>query len=149
MAGFGTVVGVSSLYETEPIGPEQPDFLNAAVLLSVELAPETLLEELLDLERAEGRVRRERWGPRVLDLDILWIDGCAVDTPALKVPHPSLAARAFALLPLLEVAPAATDPRSGRPLSEARADLKGQRIRVVEGPRWSAGYSPKTRGSRS
>ncbi len=149
MVGFASVVRVSSLYESAPIGPEQPDFLNAAALLSTELSPRSLLSELLEVERAQGRVRGERWGPRILDLDILWIDGLAVDTPTLCIPHRSLNARAFALLPLLEVAPGATDPRSGCLLSEGRMALKEQRIRVAEGPGWAAAESTKTRGSRS
>ena len=149
MSRFATILRVSSLYESAPIGPEQPDFLNAAVLLSTELTPQPLLDELLGVERAQGRVRRERWGPRIVDLDILWIGGVVVDSPSLSVPHPALLTRAFALLPLLDVAPTAIDPRSGSPFSEARGDLKEQRIRIVEGSRWAAGYSPNSGGSRS
>lgn len=149
ITGFSTLARASSLYESAPIGPEQPDFLNAAVLLSTDLTPQGLLDELLRVERTQGRVRRERWGPRTVDLDILWIDGSVVDSPTLSVPHPGLGARAFALLPLLEVAPDAIDPRSGIPLAGGRAALNEQRIRVIEGSAWAAGCSPNTRGSRS
>jgi 2-amino-4-hydroxy-6-hydroxymethyldihydropteridine diphosphokinase len=114
----GELEAVSSLYDTVPVGgPPQPRYLNAAARLRTPLSPRALLEALLAIERSEGRERRDRWGPRPLDLDILWIAGLFVDEPGLSVPHPRLAERAFALLPLLEVAPDATDPRTGRPLS--------------------------------
>ena len=106
----------SSVYETEALlGPSQgpqPPFLNAAVLLETGLAPETVLDELLAIERAHGRVRREKWGARTLDLDILWIDGMRVHTDRLTVPHPRLHERAFALRPLLDVVPGAKDPET-------------------------------------
>ena len=107
------VLAVSSLYETLPIGPDQPLFLNAAARLTTRERPERLLEQLLEIERAAGRVRVERWGPRTLDLDLLWIDGLVVDVPGLAVPHRELLGRPFALMPLLDVAPLATDPRTG------------------------------------
>jgi 2-amino-4-hydroxy-6-hydroxymethyldihydropteridine diphosphokinase len=106
----------SRVYETAPVGgPEQPSFLNAAILVSYELSPVELLDRLLAIEARLGRVRLERWGPRVIDLDLLWIDGVAIDEPRLVVPHPRLHERAFALRPLLDVAPDARDPRSGAP----------------------------------
>jgi 2-amino-4-hydroxy-6-hydroxymethyldihydropteridine diphosphokinase len=109
----GEVVARSSLYSSAAVGPPQPDYLNAAIRLHTELEPRELLDRLLAIERDLGRERRERWGPRVIDLDILWIAGHAVDEPGLTVPHPRLGERPFALLPLIEVAPDATDPRSG------------------------------------
>lgn len=109
------IVGKSRVYETAPVGPAQPDFLNAAVLVETELAPEGLLDALLAIEARLGRVRRERWGPRVIDLDVLWIDGIVVDGPRLVVPHPHLRERAFALAPMLELVPDARDPRTGAP----------------------------------
>jgi 2-amino-4-hydroxy-6-hydroxymethyldihydropteridine diphosphokinase len=119
----GQVVARSALYETEPVGPPQPRYLNAAVLLRTELAAERLLEALLAVEAKLGRVRRERWGPRVLDLDILWVDGAVVRTPALTVPHPSLRERPFALRPLLDVAPSARDPADGIAYAAVLASL--------------------------
>ena len=107
---LGDVVRASAIYETDPVGEPQPNFLNAAVRLQTKLPPAELLERLLDIERGLGRIRRERWGPRVIDLDILWCDGVVVRTERLVVPHAELRARAFALLPLLDVAPEATDP---------------------------------------
>lgn len=104
------VLAVSPVYETSPVGgPPQGDFLNAAVCLTWDGEPLALLDALLAIERELGRVRDAptvvRWGPRTIDLDILWIDGLTLSSDRLTVPHPRLAARAFALLPLLDVAP--------------------------------------------
>ena len=99
----------SRVYETAPVGgPPQPSFLNAAIYAECILSPVALLDELLAIEAALGRVRAAetvRFGPRTIDLDILWIEGVTLDEPRLVVPHPRLALRAFALVPLLEVAP--------------------------------------------
>jgi len=101
------VVDRSPTYETAPVGgpPGQGPFLNGAVLLRTRLGPRPLLDRLLAIERGLGRRRRERWGPRVIDLDLLWMEGVAVDEPGLTVPHPRLLERAFALGPLLDVLP--------------------------------------------
>jgi 2-amino-4-hydroxy-6-hydroxymethyldihydropteridine diphosphokinase len=113
-ARLGDLLAVSSLYETAPVGPPQPAYLNAALLLRTELEPDALFDRLLAIEREHGRVRAERWGPRTLDLDLLLIVGRSVQSERLTVPHPALAERAFALLPLLEVAPDAREPSSAR-----------------------------------
>ena len=110
------VVAVSSWRETEPWGPvEQPPFLNGAAALETDLDPGALLEVLLDVERRLGRVRREgeRWGPRVIDLDVLLYGDLVVDEPGLAVPHPHLHERRFALEPLAELAPDALVPGRG------------------------------------
>jgi len=103
------VVARSHVYETAPVGGvSQPEFLNAAVLVECTLTPLALLDALQGIEAELGRTRGPtdvRWGPRTIDLDVLWIDGLAIDEPRLVVPHPRLAERAFALVPLLEVAP--------------------------------------------
>ena len=96
----------SKLYRTPAWGvAEQPDFINAAALLETRLPPRDLLDALLDIERSFGRERHgsERWGPRVLDLDLLLYDSAVIDEPGLRVPHPHLHERAFALLPLVEI----------------------------------------------
>jgi 2-amino-4-hydroxy-6-hydroxymethyldihydropteridine diphosphokinase len=126
---LGTFVAVSSVYETDPVGPPQPSFLNAAVRLRVALPPESLLVELLRIESAAGRERRERWGPRTLDLDILWIQGVVCQSPALTVPHPELCSRAFALVPLLDVAPEAADPTTGSAYRSVLAGLETASVR--------------------
>jgi 2-amino-4-hydroxy-6-hydroxymethyldihydropteridine diphosphokinase len=104
---------VSRVYETSPVGgPPQDDFLNAAVLVATSLDPLVLLDGLQIIERDLGRMRDVRWGPRTIDLDILWGKGLVVDTARLVVPHPRLAQRSFALAPLLEIVPDAIDPRT-------------------------------------
>jgi 2-amino-4-hydroxy-6-hydroxymethyldihydropteridine diphosphokinase len=118
LRGLGQVVAVSRIYETAALGPPQPDYLNAAVLLESSLAPAELLSELLAIERNHGRVRLERWGPRTLDLDVLWADDLVLDERDLSIPHPELGSRPFALMPLLDVAPDARDPRSGEAYAE-------------------------------
>jgi 2-amino-4-hydroxy-6-hydroxymethyldihydropteridine diphosphokinase len=139
LRALGRVETASSLYETAPIGPPQPMFLNAAILLFTSLEPAGLLAALLGIERRLGRVRRERWGPRRIDLDILWIAGIVVDSDDLTVPHPELRRRAFALRPLLDVAPLATDPRDGTPYREVLATLEPDLALEIVGapPSWA------------
>jgi len=106
----------SRLYRTPAWGvTAQPDFINAVAVLDTGLPARALLDALLDLERAGGRVRidGERWGPRTLDLDVLLYGDKIVDEPGLRVPHPHLHERAFALLPLLEAWPDAVIPGIG------------------------------------
>jgi 2-amino-4-hydroxy-6-hydroxymethyldihydropteridine diphosphokinase len=107
----------SKLYRTPAWGQvEQPDFINAAAVLQTGLGARTLLERLLAIERDFGRIRTagERWGPRTLDLDLLLFGDAVIDEPGLQVPHPHLHERAFALLPLAEIAPELTIPGAGR-----------------------------------
>ncbi len=102
----------SSLYRSAPIGPSgQPDYVNAVAALLTRLGAAELLKELLALESAAGRERGgERWGPRVLDLDLLVYGTQVVDAPGITVPHPRIAERNFVLLPLAEIAPSLTIP---------------------------------------
>jgi 2-amino-4-hydroxy-6-hydroxymethyldihydropteridine diphosphokinase len=109
-----TVEAVSPLYESDAVGPPQPAFLNAAVRVRTMLEPEALLDELLAMELAFGRVRAVRWGPRTLDLDLLWAAGPPVRTARLEIPHPHLHERPFALAPLLDVLPEASPALSAR-----------------------------------
>jgi 2-amino-4-hydroxy-6-hydroxymethyldihydropteridine diphosphokinase len=104
------------VYETAPVGgPAQPHYLNAAVLLSTKLEPSVLMERLLDIEASMGRVRKKRNEARLIDLDVLWIEGVTLTTDALVVPHPRLLERSFALRPLLDVVPDARDPVTRQP----------------------------------
>jgi 2-amino-4-hydroxy-6-hydroxymethyldihydropteridine diphosphokinase len=101
---LGCVVRRSSLYRTAPWGNlEQPWFLNAVALLETKLPPRALLIRLLEIERELGRVRRERWGPRAIDLDLLIFDELEIDEAGLRVPHPRMRERAFVLVPLAEI----------------------------------------------
>jgi 2-amino-4-hydroxy-6-hydroxymethyldihydropteridine diphosphokinase len=102
------LIAASSLYRNPPMGAiEQPDYVNAVATLLTALAPRDLLARLQDLERGQGRVRknRERWGPRRLDLDILTYGNQTIAERALKIPHPGISERNFVLFPLLEIAP--------------------------------------------
>ena len=100
------VVAESAVYETAPVGgPEQPDYLNMVVAVETALAPEALLDRCLAVEAEHGRVRRERWGARTLDLDLLACGSVQLAGERLTLPHPRLAERAFVLVPLAEVAP--------------------------------------------
>lgn len=100
------VVARSSVWRTPPWGKtDQPDFLNMCALLDTTLAPHALLETCLALETAAGRVRFERWGPRVLDIDLLAYGDLALADDRLVVPHPRMFERAFVLAPLAEIAP--------------------------------------------
>ena len=118
-----TVVAVSSFRETDPVGVlDQPRFVNAAAELETRLAPRELLERLLEVERGLGRDRakEERWGPRMIDLDLLLYGDEEIDEPGLTVPHPRLAERAFVREPLLELDPGLRLP-DGRALRELHA----------------------------
>ncbi len=111
LEGIGHVERVSHIYETKPVGgPPQPDYLNAAVLVTYAGEPLDLLDALQGIEAILGRVRSERWGARTIDLDILWIEGLAMESDRLVVPHPRLVERPFALRPLVDVCPDAIDP---------------------------------------
>ncbi len=106
VASMPDVVALSPVYETDPVGgPDQGAYLNLVAQLDTELDARGLLEVCRRLETAAQRVRRERWGPRTLDVDVLWIDGEEVDEPDLIVPHPRLFERAFVLVPLRTLAP--------------------------------------------
>ncbi|MBC6435238.1 2-amino-4-hydroxy-6-hydroxymethyldihydropteridine diphosphokinase [Nostoc sp. HG1] len=95
----------SSWYQTAPVGPPQPDYINACAILEVALEPEQLLASLLEIETKFNRIRREKWGPRTLDLDLLLYDDLILETPTLTLPHPRMTERAFVLVPLAEIAP--------------------------------------------
>ena len=106
----------SSVYETDPVGPPQPDFLNAALALGADLPPVELVAALKEVEAEIGRQQAERWGPRVIDLDLLLYGEQTVSEPGITVPHPELTNRAFALMPVLEIDGDVELP-SGEPLS--------------------------------
>jgi 2-amino-4-hydroxy-6-hydroxymethyldihydropteridine diphosphokinase len=106
VAEIPDVVAISRVYETAPVGgPEQGAYLNIVIRLDTDASPRELLEVCRAREAAAQRVRTVRWGPRTLDVDVLWVDGCAVDEPDLIVPHPRMFERAFVLMPLRDVAP--------------------------------------------
>lgn len=119
-----TVSAVSSLYLTTPVGmTDQPNFVNAAAEIQTTQTPEELLETLLALEKNRGRTRTVRWGPRVIDIDILAYGDEIRETPALTLPHPRLEARAFALVPLAEIAPSLVLPGRTEPIKNKAQKL--------------------------
>lgn len=103
---IGSILAVSSVHETEPVGgPEQDRYLNAVALIETPLAPLDVLAQLLEIERGRGRERGVRWGPRTLDLDLIAYEGQRISLPTLEVPHPRAHERSFVLAPLCEVWP--------------------------------------------
>ncbi len=105
------VCALSSCYRTPPLGPvAQPEFLNAVCRLATSLSPQQLMNRCLRIEERLGRQRRERWGPRTIDLDLLYFDQLVIDTPDLVIPHPRLHERRFVLVPLAELSPEWWDP---------------------------------------
>ncbi|MBW4084917.1 2-amino-4-hydroxy-6-hydroxymethyldihydropteridine diphosphokinase [Paenibacillus sp. S150] len=122
------VVRCSSVYETEPVGYlDQPPFLNMAAALRTTLAPEELLHEMLDIESRLGRIRDVRYGPRTLDLDLLWVENQRLNTPDLTLPHPRMLERAFVLIPLSEVVPQSEESSGLRQIiTEALQDIDGR-----------------------
>lgn len=101
-----TVLRCSNMYETDPVGyADQPDFVNMAIALQTTLAPEALLDVMLQTEQVLGRERIIRWGPRTVDLDLLWVEGHQLSTAHLILPHPRMFERAFVLVPLADIIP--------------------------------------------
>jgi len=132
LSAIGLIWGVSSVYETAPVGgPAQGPFLNAVILIDTAHTPIGLLRELLLIERSRGRIRNERWGPRTLDLDLVLFDQEIVDEPGLTVPHPQMRHRRFVLEPLLEVWPEAAMP-DGSPVTPAEESVWAQEISRTE-----------------
>jgi 2-amino-4-hydroxy-6-hydroxymethyldihydropteridine diphosphokinase len=119
-----TVSAVSPLYETEPVGgPRQGLYLNACAALDTALTPVTLLKLMLEVENTLGRVRKRRWSPRTLDLDLLIYNALLMKTPTLTLPHPRMTERLFVLAPLSHIAPDLIIPGTGRSVSEFKASL--------------------------
>ncbi len=123
------VTAESHVYETPPWGYEdQPAFLNMVVKAETGLGPESLLKNLKQLEVELGREQNFRWGPRLIDLDILFYDNMVIDTPPLVIPHPRLHERAFVLVPLADVAPDLIHPIFQKSVSQLLAEVDRQGI---------------------
>ncbi len=123
-----TIAGASSVWETAPVPPDQPGFLNAAVAVLTSLEPLPLLSACKEVEYLLGRRPLRRWGPRPIDIDILFIGDHRIDTPELTVPHVEIAGRPFVLAPLSEVCPGPL-PLIGRTALELLADCAPSGIR--------------------
>ena len=132
IAEFGTLVRVSSLYETAPVGgPKQGPYLNAVVVVDTEMPAGDVLSQCLMIEQKAGRERRERWGPRTLDLDLLLYGDEIIDEDGLTVPHPRLTERRFVLEPLLEAWPEAALP-DGSALESFSSGVADQKVTKLE-----------------
>ena len=109
----------SNIYETEPVGgPDQGPFLNVCLSVKTDLSPVTLLLRMLAVEEKMKRVREKRWGPRIIDLDLLIYEATIMNTPLLQLPHPRLAERDFVLIPLANIAPGLLVPGGNRTVQE-------------------------------
>ncbi len=130
------VVAVSSLFRTPPWGKlDQPDFLNVAAEVLTGLAPRAFLDLCLEAERRLKRERRERWGPRLIDIDILMFGERRISEPGLELPHPRMSQRAFVLVPLVEIAPGLEI--DGKPISFYLDAVGSAGIeRLPSGPDW-------------
>ncbi|ALJ90130.1 2-amino-4-hydroxy-6-hydroxymethyldihydropteridine diphosphokinase [Thermus aquaticus] len=122
---------LSPVYETDPVGPPQPPYLNMVAELETALSPKGLLAEMLRVEKALGRERRERWGPRTLDLDLLLYGDLVLEEAGLSVPHPRLHERAFVLVPLLDLLPEGRHPLLGQSFAELLASLDASSVRPL------------------
>jgi 2-amino-4-hydroxy-6-hydroxymethyldihydropteridine diphosphokinase len=126
------VLQASRLYRTPPLGPPgQPWYVNAVVQVKTRLTPEELMRQLLLVERQMGRERGERWGPRLIDLDLLLYNGEVISGPELTVPHPEMHRRAFVLVPLAEIAPEAWHPGLHKTARELLAELEPAEVEAV------------------
>ena len=119
-----SVTAQSSLYESEPVGKADQDwFVNAAIEVQTNLTPEELLQLLLDIEQQLGRTRKEKWGPRIIDLDILDYEGLIMDSKVLILPHPEMTQRRFVLEPLCEIAGETIHPLKKKMISDLLKEL--------------------------
>ena len=125
----GTIIKESSVYQTAAWGlKEQPDFLNQVLILSTTLNPETLLRSLLSVEETMGRKRSIKFGPRIIDLDILLINDFLIESEFLTVPHPALQQRKFALIPLNEVAPDLLHPVENKTINQLLTECNDELV---------------------
>jgi 2-amino-4-hydroxy-6-hydroxymethyldihydropteridine diphosphokinase len=134
-AGTCTVRAVSSLYRTTPVGPRQPEFVNAVARIATTLSPNELLKHLKETEQALGRTPGVRWGPRRIDLDILFYDNLIFCSSELTIPHPRIAERRFVLEPLAELSPRKIHPllhRTSRTLCrQAALTYPEQKVKII------------------
>ena len=126
---FGAITATSTLYQTQSWGnTQQPDFLNQVIQISYEKSPPQLLAEVLSIENEMGRQRIEKWGPRIIDIDILFFGNVTLDEKNLIIPHPEIAKRRFTLLPLVEIAPDFIHPRLGKNCKQMLKECKDHSV---------------------
>ena len=125
------LIATSSWYQTLPIGPPQPDYINGCIILQVQQNPEELLTILQAIELQFGRVRKEKWGARTLDLDILLYEDSVMQTPKLTIPHSNLRERAFVLVPLAEIAPNWLEPVSKKAIAQLAKEVDCTGVKLI------------------
>lgn len=137
LAPYVIVEAVSSLYETDPVGPQdQQDFHNAVCRANTSLAPPELLAAVKQIERDVGRVQARHWGPRMIDIDILLYGDKIVTEPDLRIPHQELVNRAFVLVPLAELAADVRHPSQGKTVAELLASVDPSGVRLLAEVGW-------------
>jgi 2-amino-4-hydroxy-6-hydroxymethyldihydropteridine diphosphokinase len=143
------ITAVSSLYETDPVGPAQEMYYNAAAAIDTDIAPATLLAINWMIERDLGREPlRQRNTPRPIDIDILLYGALRLSSSRLTVPHPRLPERAFVLVPLAEIAGEVRHPTLGRTISELARDIGSEGVHLVEGAGWDGILAREGRGAQ-
>jgi 2-amino-4-hydroxy-6-hydroxymethyldihydropteridine diphosphokinase len=133
-----SITAVSAIYETAPVGgPEQDPYLNACAALVTKLTPTRLLLMMLDIEQKMGRVRKVRWGPRIIDLDLLLYGEIMMNTPLLELPHPRMSERDFVLIPLTDIAPDQNIPGLNQTVALILAGRpKNEEVKLYLPPGW-------------
>ena len=133
--GACRLIRISSLYATEPVGiKEQPEFLNAVAEIETDMPPLELLQAIRSVERKTGREKTFKWGPRVIDIDILLYGDTCLTEESLEIPHPEMHKRAFVLTPLAEIAPQAMHPKLGLTAREMSAEIGAEGVRKYTPP---------------
>jgi len=133
---------VSSLYETDPVPPGQPPYLNVTCRAVTGLQPRALLRHLREVEREIGRRGGERWGPRPIDIDLLLYGELVLDEDGVQLPHPEMAQRPFVLVPLAEIAQDVRHPVLGRTIGELAKDAGGLGVTLAAGRGWERRWPP-------
>jgi len=124
-AGVGPIIKKSSVYETQSWGKtDLPDYLNQVIIAETELSEQKTLQTILNIELLMGRVREEKWGARIIDIDILFYNSEVIDEPGLHIPHPELHKRRFTLEPLAEIAPTFIHPVLNKTILQLKNELK-------------------------
>ncbi len=138
---FSKIIKLSSIYKTEAVGNEsQPDFLNAAIELETGLLPYELLERLHSIENEMGRKRETKWGPRIIDLDIIFYNDLVIISPNITIPHPHAHQRRFVIEPLAEIAPDFIHPKLNMTISELSGQLSDSK-KVIKSDKLSIKFA--------